>query len=156
VRLGVESEVLLVDIGENDGFAYFSLMPPPTPLPFPCTDKVASVKLHEEAAMAELVTESSSACDITESRCILRVMSGKNDFDGDIGLVEDSQDVHNTTAQAGTSTSSIEGGANSFWLVDSRIRWQEQRLVLFLSTRNLQVPCNPTVLCTATRRMTEL
>jgi hypothetical protein len=56
-------------------------MPPPPTLPFPCTDKVASVKLHEEAAMAELVTQSSSsACGITEGRRILKVVSGKNKF----------------------------------------------------------------------------
>lgn len=30
--------------------SYFSLKLPPTPVPFPCTDSVASVKLHDAAA----------------------------------------------------------------------------------------------------------
>lgn len=51
-------------------------MPPPTPLPFPCTDKVASEKLHDDAARVEQAVESNNTADaITEGTRMLVVFS---------------------------------------------------------------------------------
>jgi hypothetical protein len=53
-------------------------MPPPTPLPFPCTDRVASEKLHDDAARVEQVVKSSNTADgITEGKRMLVVFSKK-------------------------------------------------------------------------------
>lgn len=55
-------------------------MPCPAPLPFPCTDMVASVKLHEDAAMTELAAESiSRACGVKEGRRMVRLDLGYDD-----------------------------------------------------------------------------
>jgi hypothetical protein len=54
-------------------------MPPPTPLPFPWTESVASEKLHDGAARVELAAEKSSNAEgSSEGRCMVVVL-GKNE-----------------------------------------------------------------------------
>lgn len=51
-------------------------MPPPTPLPFPWTERVASKKLHEDAARVEQAVERiSSANGISDGKRMLVVLS---------------------------------------------------------------------------------
>lgn len=51
--------------------SYFSLRPPPTPVPLPWTDTVASLKLHDAAAQMGMADDRrKSSCESCPRKCI--------------------------------------------------------------------------------------